>query len=341
VSRTALLVGGGHFVGRRLLESLVQAGYQLDVLNRGLTLPADHLPPGVRHRAADRTDAAAVRAAVGGRRYDVVFDTSGYRPQEVQAVLDAVDAGRYVYVSTLMVYAWLSAPVADDAPPQPLAEDAELVAPYWGDGDLGEFYPGYKRACELRLLDQDRIPATVVRPCGIYGAGDDWYRHDYFFDRVVRGRPVLLPDSHASRRVHLTSVDGLTEVCRFAAVDPSAGHRVFNVADDDSATYLELAAMCAEVARVEPDIQPYDPRPVAQLVAAAPARARFPFGAEPGFVLDGGRVRHELGWSGATLRDGTARLYRDFADRYVKGDTAEPDFSLDDALLGAPPGRAG
>lgn len=336
MTATVLLVGGGRFVGRRLLDELVQHGYQVDVLNRGITMRPVELPPGVRHRTADRADRAAVHQAIGGRRFDTIFDTSGYQPEQVRSVLDAVDAGRYVYLSSLMVYARLAAG-ATDAMARPLAEDDETVAPYLGDGDLTEFYAGYKRACETALLGQVRIPVTVLRPCGIYGAGDDRYRHDYFFDRVVRERPILVPDTHLHRRLHLTSVDGLIDVCLRAARDQPAGHRVFNVADRDCVTYRELASMCADVAGVRPRIQVYDARRAAPLVAAAAPRARFPFGTEPGFALDCARVRRELGWPGTVLRQGTDLLYRDFVDRYEAGTMAEPDFSLDDALLAAAP----
>lgn len=331
---TALLVGGGRFVGRRLLDRLLAQGYQVDVLNRGRTVRPDELPPAVRHRAADRTDSAAVHRAIGGRRYEVVFDTSGYRPREVRTVLDAVEADRYVYLSTLMVYRRLAADAdlaEDDV--APLGEDDETVAPYYGDGDLGEFYAGSKRACELELLSQDRVRATVLRPCGIYGSGDYWYRHDYFFDRVIRERTILVPATHLHRLVHLTSVDGLTDVCLRAAGDEQSRHRVFNVADTAPVTYGEFATMCAEVAGVPPRIQAYDPGQARRLSAVAPPRARFPFGSEPGFALDCARVRRELGWPGTELREATAVLYLDFAARHGAGSTPEADFSLDEALL--------
>jgi nucleoside-diphosphate-sugar epimerase len=332
VTGRALLVGGGLFVGRRLLDALLAEGYRVDVLNRGRSTPPSRLPAGVRHRAADRGDPEAVRQAVGGESFDVVVDTSGYRPQEVRAVLANVEAGQYVYVSTLMVYAGLST-CDGQAAVGPLREVDELVPAYTGDGDLGEFYAGYKRACELVLLEQDRMPATVLRPCGIYGAGDYWYRHDYFFDRVIRQRPVLVPGTHLDRLVHLTDVHGLAEVCVRAIARPGTTPRVYNVADRDPVTYPELSRLCAVAAGVPPRILAYPPEQVAHLVATAAPRARFPFGTEPGFSLDCARVRRELDWPGTSLVTGTAALFQDFAARTQQGTAAEPDFSLDDALL--------
>lgn len=334
-----LLVGGGRFVGRRLLLALLASGHQVDVLNRGLTGAPGDLPTGARHLRVDRDDARAVRAAIGRRRYGAVFDTSGYRPQQVRTVLTSVTAGRYIYISTCVVYAALApvAPTPEAPEAGPLTEEDETVAPRaHEDGDLAANYPNYKRGCELALLKQDRVPAVVLRPCGIYGTGDYWYRHDYFFDRLVRGRPLLIPDSHHDRKVHLTSVDGLTTVCLLAARGSPRGHQVLNVVDADVATCAELARLCARVAGVSPVIRRY---PAAAALAAAADvgdRARFPFGPEPGFSLSGERAARALGWPGGSLRDGTAALFADFKRRRLAGMADEPDFSLDEALLRTP-----
>lgn len=327
----ALLVGGGRFVGRRLLDRLLHAGYRVDVLNRGLTRGPADLPPGSRQLVADRTDPVAVGRVLAGRTYDAVFDTSGYRPDEVRSVLEAVTAGRYVYVSTLVVYTalWSADPEVG-----PLTEDDETVAAYTGGGDVGIHYAGYKRACELVLLAQNRTPVTILRPCGIYGRGDYWYRHDYFFDRAVRGRPILVPESHRDRRVHLTSVAGLAEVALRAAAS-TGGPEVFNVADTTALTCGELARLCVNATSVAGAVGSEVITYPAGVVdpAGFDARARFPFGDEPGFSLSCRRVRDRLGWPGTDLAEGTAALWLDYELRSSRGEVPEPDLSLDDALL--------
>lgn len=334
VTNTVLIVGGRRFVGRRLLFYLLANGCRVDVLNRGLTWPANDLPPGARHRAADRADSAGNRRPElqRGLRY------LGYRANEVRTVLGALDAGQYVYISTCVVYAALAAVAPEPAVPEVglLDEDDPTVDPLDDDsGDLVAGYPGHKRGCELALLAQSRIPVVVLRPCGIYGKGDYWYRHDYFFDRVIRPRPVLIPDGHYARKVNLTSVDGLLEVCILAASQPSTEHLVLNVADADAVTYAELAGLCARVAGAPVTILSYPVELGRRLAAAAAERARFPFGPEPGFSLSGARALRTLDWADPVLAERTAALFADFARRHRNGLAGEPDFSLDDALLAA------
>ncbi|GAA2848253.1 hypothetical protein GCM10010517_05470 [Streptosporangium fragile] len=341
MTERVLVLGGTRFVGRHLLERLVALGCAVDVLNRGVTMPPEALPAGVGQLRADRADHGRVRSLLSGRAYDAVFDVSAYRPQEVATVLEALPdtTGHYLLISTCVVYThlWDPAPGHHDEDPVPIAEDDGTVAGYFGDGDIVVHYAGAKRACETTLLGQDRIPGTVLRPCGIYGRYDDRYRHDYFFDRIAAGRPVLIPDSHVDRRIHLTSVDGLVDACVRAAGRTGDDPLVLNIADRDVLSCGELAEECVRAAGADPRIIVY-PRELAGEVLV-PAEAgtappgAFPFGDEPGFRLDCTRAGEVLGWTAPSIGAGTAALFGAHAERRAAGGRAEPDFRFDDALL--------
>ena len=57
-----LILGGGTFVGRRMVEHLREAGHQVTVLNRGKT--STDLPPGVSRIIGDRTSTESMRQAL-------------------------------------------------------------------------------------------------------------------------------------------------------------------------------------------------------------------------------------------------------------------------------------
>lgn len=104
----ALILGGSGFVGRRLAEILAAGEADATILNRGVT-PVQ-APPGVKRITADRTDLAAMRAALQGRDWDAVFDVSGViQVAGGSAMADLADIfdgriGRYVFVSSQSVY---------------------------------------------------------------------------------------------------------------------------------------------------------------------------------------------------------------------------------------------
>jgi nucleoside-diphosphate-sugar epimerase len=173
-----LVVGGTEFISLHLVQALQRDGHRVAVLNRGRQ--PERLPSGVERLAADRKDPAALRAALGGQRFDGVVDVT-YAPttgEDVTALLDAPAAtGHVLFVSTARVY--------DHARPIPYDEDTPRNL-YWGE------YAKNKIAGEDVLFARHRergLPITIVRPTHVYGPLNTRNNETFFFDRLARGRP--------------------------------------------------------------------------------------------------------------------------------------------------------
>jgi len=180
-----LIAGGTEFISLHLLQSLRRDGHEVVVLNRGRN--PGRLPAGVRTIVADRLDHAALGKALAGERVDALVDVT-YAPTtgaDVDAMLEALAGrvGHALFVSTGRVY--------DHAQPIPFDEDTPRSL-YWGE------YAKNKIAGEDALLRRHReagLPVTIVRPTHVYGPLNTRNNETFFFDRLVRGRPVLLPDA--------------------------------------------------------------------------------------------------------------------------------------------------
>ncbi len=72
VMRT-LVIGGSRFVGLHLVFRLLRSGHEVSVLNRGVT-PSGELPSSAERIYADRRNLSQMKGALGGRRFDAVFD---------------------------------------------------------------------------------------------------------------------------------------------------------------------------------------------------------------------------------------------------------------------------
>lgn len=179
-----LLLGGTRFLGRHVAEQALAAGHALTLLHRGRSGPA--LFPQARHWLADRDGDLSLLAREG---FDAVIDTSAYLPRQVRAVAQplAGRVGRYLLVSTISVYADLSAPgIAEDAPTAALDDpDTELVT--------GASYGGLKRLCEEAALAGFGERALVARPGLIVGPHDPTGRFSWWVARLQRGGEVLVP----------------------------------------------------------------------------------------------------------------------------------------------------
>jgi nucleoside-diphosphate-sugar epimerase len=197
---------------------------------------------GVRSVRLDRDEDGALAGANGS---DVVVDVVPYELRHAEQLL-ALEAGALVALSSASVYAddrgraLDEAQGADDFPdlPVPIPETQRTVEP----GD--ETYSTKKRALELALLENGRVPATIVRPCAIYGRGDQLAREWFFVKRALDGRDYVVLTNRGEGRFHTTAAENLGELVRLAAEQP--GTRIFNCGDPDPPSVLEISRRIAD-----------------------------------------------------------------------------------------------
>jgi len=153
-----LFIGGTGVISAAAAERAVAVGHRLTILNRGsATLrPA---PEGAEVLKADIRDAAAVRAALGNRMFDVVVDFVAFTADHVAADIELFTGrtGQYVFISSASAY---------QKPPArlPILESTPLRNPFWQ-------YSRDKIACEdllVRAYREDGFPVTIIRPSHTY-----------------------------------------------------------------------------------------------------------------------------------------------------------------------------
>ena len=310
-----LVVGGTEFISLHLVQALQRDGHRVAVLNRGRQ--PERLPTGVERLVADRKDPAALRAVLGGQRFDGVVDVT-YAPttgEDVTALLDAPAAtGHVLFVSTARVY--------DHARPIPYDEDTPRNL-YWGE------YAKNKIAGEDLLFARHRergLPITIVRPTHVYGPLNTRNNETFFFDRLARGRPVLVPDGGGWLR-QFGHVEDLADAMAAMLGNPAAFGRAYNVMGEESITQVGFVETIAEVMQ----------RPVRLVAAPTPVGGKSaPFGQNLVYdchaVHTTTRVRAELRLRprytlGAGLAQTLAWYRREGLDK------REIDFSAEDALL--------
>jgi len=177
-----LVLGGTKFLGRHAVDAALADGHEVTTFTRGRTNP--DLFPDVEHLHGDRDgDLAALEAG----RWDGVVDTSGYVPrivrQSAELLRDRVD--RYVFVSSISVYADFSAPVDESTPLE------ELEDP--GSESIEEHYGALKAACERVVEEVYGERSARVRAGLIVGPHDPTDRFTYWPRRIALGGDVLAP----------------------------------------------------------------------------------------------------------------------------------------------------
>jgi 2'-hydroxyisoflavone reductase len=176
-----LVLGGTKFLGRAIVDAALEYGHELTLFNRGQTNP--DLYPGVERIRGDRTEDLS---PLVGRDWDAVLDVATFLPRVVQLSVEALrgSTARYVYISSVSVYADQSVPPV---------EGAAVAALEDPDSESLEDYGALKARCETIVEEAYGERALIVRPGLIVGPHDPTDRFTYWPRRIAEGGRVLAP----------------------------------------------------------------------------------------------------------------------------------------------------
>ncbi|HSG49887.1 MAG TPA: NAD-dependent epimerase/dehydratase family protein, partial [Longimicrobiales bacterium] len=217
----ALVIGGTSLIGRPLVEELLSRGDQVTILHRS---PGTPFGDRVSELHADRNDPDAVRDVVVGRTFDLVFDNvydwqRGTSAEQVVATARAVSTGvsRYIFTSSVAVY------------PEggPFDEDADLVP-----ASHPNPYSAQKAESEralFRLGEETGLAVSTLRPAFVYGPHNPFEREAFFWDRLLAGRPIILPED-GSRTMQWVHAGDVARAAVLAATMDAASGKAFNLA---------------------------------------------------------------------------------------------------------------
>jgi len=188
-----LILGGTGFTGPFQVRYALSRGHAVTVFNRGKTHPGE-LPKAAEQLLGDRNGQLD---ALKGRKWDVVIDNPTTLPVWVRDAAQILkgNVDRYVFISTISVFADVSKPGTDENGP---------LAKYAGADAMKETVAtlrasNYGLYGPLKVLSEKEAEqwfpgkALVIRPGLIVGPGDETDRFTYWPVRVARGGEVLAP----------------------------------------------------------------------------------------------------------------------------------------------------
>jgi len=306
----ALIMGGTRFVGVYLSKILVDQGHEVVLFNRGNHPPA---VPGLTQIHGDRTDAAQLQAKLAPENFDVVFDNNGRKLTDTQPLAQLFQ-GRvqhFIYMSSAGVY------LKSDQMPHREGDPTDPNSRHLG-----------KAESEADLVAQG-LPFTSIRPTYIYGPKNYNDLEAWFFDRIVRGRPIPIPGNgqHITQFGH---VQDLAQAMASVVGNNKAIGQIYNISGSRYVTFDGLAKACAQAAGQSADslkLVHYNPQ-------------QFDFGKRKAFPMrlqhffaEIHKARHDLNWE--PQYDLVTGLQESFQQDYLATgrDQAEIDFSLDDQIL--------
>ena len=306
-----LVIGGTRFIGVYLTQLLIKDGHEVVLFNRG-----NHAAPaGVGQIIGDRTHSTQLQEKLAPESFDVVFDNNGRELTDTQPLAE-IFQGRvkhFVYMSSAGVY------LKSDQMPHLEGDAVDPKSRHKGKHETEAY------------LKQLGIPFTSIRPTYIYGPQNYNPLESWFFDRIVRDRPICIPGNgmHITQLGHVWDLaQAMTQII---GNDQAIG-QIYNISGDRFVTFDGLARACAVAAGKSADdvkIVHYDPK-------------KFDFGKRKAFPM---RVQHffasvnkaqiELNWQ--PKYDLISGLKDSLENDYLAtgADKKEVDFSVDDEILNA------
>jgi nucleoside-diphosphate-sugar epimerase len=242
-----LVIGGTLFIGREIVQHLRRGGHDVTVLHRR----SQHdLGPDIHNIQADRSDLGAMSRVLGNGRFDAVFDVAydwvnGTPAAQVEAAARSCGSAlhRYVFMSSIAAYG----PGLDHREHEALVPD-----------DTPNPYAQHKASAEralFRMHAESGFPVTTFRPPFVHGPRQPFYREQFFWDRLLDRRPIIVPDE-GSAPMQWVFVTDLAAACVQAIEVPEATGQAFNVAHREQLTQRTFVEALADVAGVRPTFAP-------------------------------------------------------------------------------------
>nr|XP_027096790.1 chloroplast stem-loop binding protein of 41 kDa a, chloroplastic-like [Coffea arabica]XP_027115673.1 chloroplast stem-loop binding protein of 41 kDa a, chloroplastic-like [Coffea arabica] len=308
---------GGHAViGFYFAKQLLGSGHEVTVLTVGEE-SSDKMkkPPFNRFSeivsANGRTvwgDPADIGKVLEGATFDAVLDNNGKDLDAVRPVADwAKSSGvkQFLFISSAGIYK------PTDEPPHVEGDVVKADAGHVGvEKYISEIFESW----------------AVFRPQYMIGSGNNKDCEEWFFDRIVRGRPVPIPGS-GMQLTNIAHVRDLSSMLTLAVENAAAANgNIFNCVSDRAVTLDGMARLCAQAAGLSVEIVHYDPKAV-----GIDAKKAFPF-RNMHFYAEPRAAKEILGWKGTT------NLPEDLKERFneyvqIGRDKKEMKFEIDDKIL--------
>lgn len=316
-----LVIGGTRFVGLHLVWELVRRGHEVTVLDRGQT-PAC-LPEGTKRIYCDRKDTAALEDCLAHKQYDVVFDIMAYLPGDTAPLVRIFDGRieRFVHVSTASVYRQVYV--------YPWKEHFAKVSSV----TEGEYAPNKQRIEEILFEAHSKsgFPVCIVRPGYIYGPHNSVYRESSFFDRVVKGRPVLIPGD-GSQLIQFGYVDDLARLLILAAEKHEAVGEAFNFAGEYCYTLNDYVEAIFAAAGQRTSVVHFTPQRAG--ISASDVARVYPYLRQNHLVIDIAKSQYVLGYTEQVgLKQGLSEAFKWFTMSHIE--RKQVDFSFEDRIIEA------
>ena len=184
-----LVIGGTRFFGIHTVDALLEQVHDVTVATRWNT--PDSYGDKVKRICVERTNAQSLKEQLGGTYYDVVIDKLAYCSNDIKNILEVINCGKYIHMSSTAVYN----PKHENTVEEDF--DGKIGELVWCDRDAYP-YDEIKRQAEYALWQQYQERKWVaVRYPFVIGPDDYTNRLEFYVEHVKKGLPMYIDNIDA------------------------------------------------------------------------------------------------------------------------------------------------
>ncbi|ADL50652.1 NAD-dependent epimerase/dehydratase family protein [Clostridium cellulovorans] len=248
MKKQVLLMGGSYFIGKKIVDILLDNDYSIYTLNRGTREDNDKR---VINLKCDRNDAEEMKNILSKYVFDIVIDVSALNRLQAEILYDSLNKEnlkQFLFISSSAVYDVenFSIPYNEETP---LKENK-----YW------TAYGANKIEAESFLIEsfqQTKTNLIIIRPPYVYGENNYAQRESFIFEHICSDRPIIIPNSGNTylQFIYTTDLANIILTLLNAKLDTIS---IFNVGNKKSFTIKEWIECCENVAGKKARIIEYD-----------------------------------------------------------------------------------
>lgn len=179
-----LVLGGTRFFGVHMVNSLLRKGYNITIATRGKT--KDMFEDKVERIIIERTSPDSLNEVIGKRYFDVVCDNLAYCSNDVKVLLDSLQCGRYVMMSSASVYTNQHLQTVE-------SEFDPLLYPLKWCSRQDYSYEEIKRQAESALFQKySHFKSVAVRFPFVIGEDDYTQRLYFYVEQIIKGNAMKI-----------------------------------------------------------------------------------------------------------------------------------------------------
>ncbi|MXX83813.1 MAG: NAD-dependent epimerase/dehydratase family protein [Chloroflexi bacterium] len=252
MSKRILIIGGTGNIGYYLSRRVHAAGYDLTLLNRGIT--KDDLPRDISRLHANRSNHKQMRRALLAKSFDIVVDFVLYSGDEAQTAIELFQDNieRYIAISSGQVYLvreGLERPFEEDDYAGRLMPEPKSNSYAWEEWRYGM----QKREVEDRLAaawQRERFPHTTLRLPMVNSVRDPYSRLLNYYLRLRDDGAILVPHSPDYVLNHVYAPDVVEGIMRLIESEAGKGS-AYNIAQDEHISHADFLALLAKIMGVQ------------------------------------------------------------------------------------------